>query len=333
MKKLVHKTLRRKIGDSRVGRAPIRDISYVSDMFARFLNAEMRSVLRWPVVVNVIDHELMKLGPAMQQAQPGAIFAVAEASGGFGGAMILNPSFLFRWLGAQTGCDGSIQGQEDQRDFTSIDASLTADLVSSVIDSFERAVAPEGEDKLKKSLSFSRFVKERSAIIDAEDTMDVLNIRLAVKISGEETGRSFEFFVPLAVLDIYKAAEKKVKPEKAESSKNDTLWASTMLAAANAAEFRLVAVLHEKMMNVGDIRDLKAGAIINLPHIRKMPVELRMDTEKGVAREAGIGNGVLGVVDGQRAIRMTEPPKEEFINHLKHFSMDAEPDTAGIAAE
>lgn len=333
MKKLVHKTLRRKIGDSRVGRAPIRDISYVSEMFARFLNAEMRSVLRWPVVVNVMDHELMKLGPAMQQAQPGAIFAVTEASGGFGGAMILNPSFLFRWLGAQTGCDGTIQGQEDQRDFTSIDASLTTDLVTSVIDSFERAVAPEGDVKLKKSLTFSRFVKERSTIIDAEDTMDVLNIRLAVKISGEETGRSFEFFVPLAVLDIYKAAEKKVKPEKIESSKNDTLWASTMLAAANAAEFRLVAVLHEKKMNVGDIRDLKPGTIINLPHIRKMPIELRMDTEKGVAREAGIGNGVLGVVDGQRAIRMSEPPKEEFINHLKHFSMEAEPDTAAIAAD
>ncbi len=333
MKKLVHKTLRRKIGDSRVGRAPIRDIGYVSDMFARFLNAEMRSALRWPVVVTVIDHELMKLGPAMKQAEPGAIFAVAEAPGGFGGAMILNPSFLFRWLGAQTGCDGTIQGPEDQRDFTSIDASLTADLVASVIDCFERAVAPDGDDMFKKSLSFSRFVKERSAIIDAEDTMDVLNIRIAVKISGEETGRSFEFFVPLAVLDIYKAAEKKVNPEKTESSKNDTLWASTMLAAANAAEFRLVAVLHEKKMNVGDIRDLKPGAIINLPHVRKMPIELRMDTTKGVAREAGIGNGILGVVDGQRAIRMSEPAKEEFIEHLKHFSMEVEPDATQATAD
>lgn len=321
MKKLVHKTLRRKIGDSRVGRAPIRDISYVSDMFARFLNAEMRSALRWPVVVNVLGHELMKLGPAMQQAEEGAIHAVAESSGSFGGAMILNPTFLFRWLGAKTGCDGSIPGAEDQRDFTSIDASLTADLVTSVVDCFERAVAPEGISKPKKSLSFSRFVKERSAIIDAEDAMDVLNIRISVKISGEETGRDFAFFVPLAVLDVYKAAEKKVKPET-EGSKNETLWASTMLAAANAAEFRLVAVLHEKKMNVGDIRDLKPGAVITLPHIRKMPIELRMDTSKGVAREAGIGHGVLGVADGQRAIRMSEPPKEEFIDHLKNFSTE-----------
>jgi len=171
-------------------------------------------------------------------------------------------------------------------------------------------------------------VKERSSIIDAEDTMDVLNIRLSVRIGGEETGRDFEFFVPLAVLDVYKAAEKKAKPDKIEDPKNDTLWASTMLAAANEAEFRLVAVLHEKKMNVGDIRDLKVGSIIPLPHHGKMPIELRMDTEKGVAREAGIGNGVLGVVDGQRAIRMTEPPMEEFINHLKHFSMGVEPEAA-----
>ena len=49
-------------------------------------------------------------------------------------------------------------------------------------------------------------------------------------------------------------------------------------------------VLHEKKMNVGDIRDLKPGSIIPLPHIRKMPIELRVDTEKGVAREPGIGN-------------------------------------------
>ena len=333
MKKLAHRTLRRKIGESRVGRAPIRDISYVSDMFARFLNAELRSVLRWPVVVKVASHELMKLGPAMKRAEPGAIYAVAEASSSFGGAMILNPSFLFRWLGAQTGCDGTIEGPEEQRDFTSIDASLTADLVTCVVDSFERAVAPEGDGKAPKSLTFSRFVKDRSAIIDAEDTMDVLNIRLSVKIGGEETMRDFEFFVPLAVLDVYKAAEKKAKPDKVEDSKNETLWASTMLAAANEAEFRLVAVLHEKKMNVGDIRDLKAGSIISLPHIRKMPIELRMDTEKGVAREAGIGNGVLGVVDGQRAIRMTDPPMEEFINHLKHFSLEAEPGIAAVAAE
>lgn len=333
MKKLAHKTLRRKIGDSRVGRAPIQDIGYVSDMFARFLNAEMRAILRWPVVVNVMGHELMKLGAAMKQAEDGAIYAVSEASGGFGGAMILNPSFLFRWLGALTGCDGTIQGREEQRDFTSIDAALAADLVTTVIDSFERAVAPEGDGKVTKSLTFSRFVKERAAIIDAEDTMDVLNIRLSVRISGEDTGRIFEFFIPLAVLDVYKAAEKNALPEKAESSKNETLWASTMLAAANAAEFRLVAVLHEKKMNVGDIRDLKPGAIITLPHIRKMPVELRMDTAKGVAREAEIGHGVLGVVDGQRAIRMSEPPKEEFVDHLMHFSMEAEADLAAAFAE
>ena len=122
MKKLTHRTLRRKIGESRVGRAPIRDISYVCDMFARFLNVELRSVLRWPVAVDVSKHELMKLGPAMKQAEPGAIYAVAEASGVFGGSIILNPSFLFRWLGAQTGCDGTIEGPEEQRDFTSIDA-------------------------------------------------------------------------------------------------------------------------------------------------------------------------------------------------------------------
>lgn len=333
MQKLAHKTLRRKIGESRVGRAPIRDIGYVCDLFARFLNAELRSVLRWPVVVNVASHELMKLGPAMKRAEPGAIYAVAEASAGFGGAMILNPSFLFRWLGAQTGCDGTIEGPEEQRDFTSIDASLTTDLVKCVIDSFERAAAPEGDAEPPRSLAFSRFVKERSAIIDAEDTMDVLNIRLSVKISNEEVGRDFEFLVPLAVLDVYKAAEKKSKPDKAEDAKNETLWASTMLTAAKEAEFRLVAVLHEKRMTVGDYRDLKAGSLISLPYFRQMPIELRMDTEKGVAREASIGAGVLGVVDGQRAVRMTEPPMEEFINHLKHFSLEEETDATAIAAE
>ena len=92
-------------------------------------------------------------------------------------------------------------------------------------------------------------------------------------------------------------------------------------------------VLHEKKMNVGDIRDLKPGSIIPLPHIRKMPIELRVDTEKGVAREPGIGNGTLGVVDGQRAIRMSEPPMEEFINHLKHFLMEADLGSIPVPAE
>ncbi len=163
--------------------------------------------------------------------------------------------------------------------------------------------------------------------------MDVLNIRMSMKIGGAEQARSFDMLVPLGVLDVYKAAEKGSKPDKAanaDAKKNETLWASTMLAAANEAEFRLVAVLHEKKMNVGDIRDLKPGSVILLPHVRKMPIELRMDTAKGVAREPTVGNGALGVVDGQRAIRMSEPLMEEFTNYLQSFSMHDSPEHTQI---
>ena len=333
MKKLAHETLRRKIGDSRVGRSPIRDIGYVSDLFARLLNERLRTLLRWPVVVEVDSYEVMKFGPAIGQAENGALFAVAQVSSNFGGTVILNPSFLFGWLDALTGCDGSIADPESIRDFTSIDATLTQDFVGNVIDSFERAILPEANSKAIGSLSFSRFIKDRSSILDAEDTMDVLNIRMSMKIGGAEQARSFDMLVPLGVLDVYKAAEKGSKPDKAanaDAKKNETLWASTMLAAANEAEFRLVAVLHEKKMNVGDIRDLKPGSVILLPHVRKMPIELRMDTAKGVAREPTVGNGALGVVDGQRAIRMSEPLMEEFTNYLQSFSMHDSPEHTQI---
>ena len=92
------------------------------------------------------------------------------------------------------------------------------------------------------------------------------------------------------------------------------------MRAARKAEVRMVAVLHQRALNVEDIECLERGAIIPLPVEDRMHIDFRLDTPGGVATQPIIAEGVLGATDGRRAVKLAEPLDDSVLNLLAPYA-------------
>lgn len=320
---VMHETLRRKIGVSKSARPPLRDPDFVSDLFARLLEERLRDSFRGPVAVSVTGARLAKLSEALGAANAPALYGVAETPGGrLGGALTLSAPLIQRAVAAMTGAGA--QSAEDpaaERMPTAIDEALIEGFARDVIDSFERAVISGPRPENGVALHFARFARKATSLAEAPDTVDTLGFTIEIGFCDGSAPHSLVFILPLGTLDIYRAAEKAAaaRPLLSQLAPTGELWTSAMLAAAQTAEFRLVGVLYEMALTVGDIGELRPGSIIPLPEGDRMEVGLRIDRPDGVAGGSEIAAGVLGVSDGRRAVRITTPPDEAFIERLRPY--------------
>lgn len=323
MSKLSHDTLRRKIGDSRVGRSPIVDIDYVCEQFGRQLEETLRAKLQTEVKAHVDEYRVTKMGPALDTAEPSAIYGVTATQAGFCGAAIVNPTFAFRLIEVLTGVLGPAGEPPEGRELTLIDEALLTDFVRMLVAGFEHALLPDQPKTAPPIVSFTRFLRNRASILEADDDVDVLNIRVSIAFAEGETPRSIDFFTLFSALDVIKAARASAQKSKtaAVDDGKDNLWSATMLAAANAAEFRMVTVLAEKSLSLGEIRELKPGAVLPLPVAEGLKVDLRIDRPGGVVDEPALMLGALGAFDGQRAVRLTEAPDDRFLDQVRRYSL------------
>lgn len=318
-----HKVIRRKIGEARISRPPLRDPEFVCDLFSRLLEERCRYSLSAPVIVTVSNAPMMRMSEALESDVPPALFGVVETrSGKPGGALLLAAPVVHRVIEAMTGAPGSAAAPE--RLPTSIDEALITGFTEDVIDCFERAVTHGPRPPGGVAISFARFARKATAVSDAPETTDTLVFLISLKIGDDEEPMTIPLVVPLAVLDTYRAAEKRAarsRPLIGEPSAPEAIWTSTMLSAARLAEYRLVGVLHEMTLTVSEISELQAGSILPLPEGCRMEVSLRIDTPKGVAGEPEVASGALGVAAGRRAVRISEAPDEALIENLMPYAL------------
>lgn len=317
-----HATIRRKIGVARSSRPPLRDSGFVSDLFARLLEERLRVSLGGPVSVTIAAPKMMKLAAALGDAEEPALYGVAETRAGqLGGVLTLSAPLVHRVVEALTGAPGA--AVSPGRMPTAIDEALIAGFAEDVIDCFERAVAPGPRPEGGLAVDFVRFARKATSLAEAPDDLDTLAFRLTLGLGGEMEPSVFSFVTPLGVLDMYRAVEKAAaskRPLIGESSAPDAIWTSTMLAAAQMAEYRLIGVLHELTLTVSEIGELTPGVVLPLPSETRMQVRLRIDTPKGVAGAPDLAAGALGVVDGRRAVKIATPPDAEFTNTLMPYA-------------
>lgn len=317
-----HATIRRKIGVARSSRPPLRDSDFVSDLFARLLEERLRVSLGGPVSVSIGAPEMMKLTAALDIGDEPALYGVAETRADLlGGVLTLSAPLVHRVVEAMTGAPRA-EASPDRMP-TAIDEALIAGFAEDVIDSFERAVTPGPRPDGGLAINFSRFARKATSLTEAPDDLDTLAFRLTLGLGDGVEPSSFTFVTPLGILDIYQTAEKAAASKRSligVSSAPEGIWASTMLTAAQVAEYRLISVLHEMTLTVSEIGELTPGAVLPLPSETRMQVRLRVDTPKGVAGAPDLAEGALGVVDGRRAIKITAPPDEEFIGNIRPYA-------------
>ncbi|QIE55392.1 hypothetical protein G5B40_07935 [Pikeienuella piscinae] len=321
MRGVSHATLRRKIEEARVSHPPLRDPEFVGDLFARLLEERLRVAFRSPVAASVGAARMAKLSDALREAENPALYGVAETPAGqLGGVLTLTAPLVHESIEAMTGAHGAEAAPD--RMPTAIDEALVAGFAEDVIDCFEHAVISGPRPGRGVAMGFARFTRKASALAEAPDAIDTLAFRLSLSI-GDGGPAPLSFIVPLGVLDMYRAAEKAEsakRPLIAGPSAPEAIWTSTMLAAVQMAEFRLIAVLNEMTLTVSEIGELVPGSIIPLPVEQRMEVGLRLDTRKGVAGAPEIAAGALGVAGGRRAVKIGTPPEHAFIENLRPYA-------------
>lgn len=331
MANLAHDTLRRKLGGLRIARPPVADVAQLAELFARLLEDRFRGVLHIRPHVRVEAASPQRQADAMAHIAPYSLLAVPSIDGTEAGCAAFSPKFAFRMIEMMTGVIAPPADQAGDTDPTSegpvrrltpIDKVLLQYPAAAVFGAFIDAMPTEPPVPVQTALSKPMLVVDDTAAnIDAaenegdgEPGVDGLAITLSVTLSGAEDVFAMPVFIPLTTLDLLEGP-----PSDKPSASTDTpsVWSRTMLAAARNAGFRMVGVLHEKKMSIGDIRDMQVGSVIPLPLDHKMQIDLRVDTPNGVTLEPTVGGGVLGVIDGQRAVRLTAPPDETFLSHLE----------------
>ncbi|MEM8754090.1 MAG: FliM/FliN family flagellar motor switch protein [Pseudomonadota bacterium] len=318
-----HETLRRKVAEAKGARPPLRDVAYVGDMFARLLEERLMSTLRQPVSVVYKNNGKTTFGDAVEGAAQPSVLAFAKLPGDvFGGLLPLDAPFIFHLIEVMTGVDRTAKSIPD-RSLTPIDEALSEDFAGHVFSCFEAAVAPRGDRGSRGALRFERFRRTIGLGVGAPEGADMLSLDVAVALGAEAEPRDLTLFVPYYVFDFYRGERRTAPPPppaiRPDHASPETVWTTAMARAAKNAELRLVAVLSQMKLSVEEISAMRPGVVVALPDDVEMTVDLRLDQIGGVAEEPQLCFGALGAASGKRAVKIDEPPDEEFLARVTPY--------------
>ncbi len=310
-----HAALRQKVGDSRVGRPPIRDTDHVGDIFVRLLEARLKVIAPVRTQVAITSTSVERLKTAVPTNTDARLIAVGEShSCRFAAIAVMEAPLVSRLVEAMSGGTAGGSPKGTTRKFTTIDEVLTLSFAEAVMDCFEQAIAPpprrEGE-----ALRFSHYVGALSALLDAPNDTDMLIYRLAMRFDRAADALDLTFLVPLSALEVLQAGDDAARRVLGATAA-DRHWQRAMVQAGCQAELGLTCVLAQIDMSVGQISDLREGSLIELPIDQTMDVDLRIDQPGGVHDQPVIAQGRLGTASGKRAIRLSAPPAPGLIDML-----------------
>lgn len=318
--------IRRMTAQARVGRPPIRDSRVVAKAFARLLEERLRDRLQLGRLVvtpglSVVRKlsEAVDLNEGDDASEDRLLGLIAMREVPLGGIVALGARIVDKFVSATTGA--AIEGVVDDgvsRPISVIDEALCAPFIGDLIDCFERSVSVAPGWPGRGAMRFARFARAPKPILNAVGDLDVLTLRLDIGFAPDGEPLSVEFNAPLASLDVYKAAEAATSVARAAKieAASDSLWSAAMLQAAGGAEVRLVAVLREAPVTLGELSEFQPGHVLKLPLGMRMEVELRLDGPEGVSEAPTIGAGALGAAQGYKAVRLDDALHADFTKYL-----------------
>lgn len=310
--------LRKKLEGARVARPPVADIARLANQYARLLEDGLRMVLGSRPEIQVLNASSQTRGAAHDDVADDGYLASVSIDGAFAGGAVLTAPFAFSLIEMMTGVAGApppdaASPVAPPRALTAIDKALLQAPGSAIFVAFTDALRVSSADPLCTTFQHP-VIAGASEISEDEYAVEGLAIVLSVTLVNGAAVFELPVFIPFSTLD---CLDNTPPAPSAGQTAAPSVWSRTMLTAARNAPFRMVGVLHEKQMSVGDIKDMKVGSVISLPADHRMQIDLRIDTPRGVSREPTVGGGVLGVADGQRAVRLTAPADADFLAYLE----------------
>ncbi|MAS44501.1 MAG: hypothetical protein CML43_15470 [Rhodobacteraceae bacterium] len=307
--------IRRKVAGNRVGRAPIPGIEEIGENFATLLDERLRGLMRTLTSTIVIDCEVKKLSSVLEEIPVPAMIAVVDVRGSQNSALMnIGMDLLFNVVDLRMGGDPAAAPGAITRSVTSIDCALCEDFIRVVLEAFEAALRVHLGPGIRSAMKLDHFEQHVTMVRIAPDHSDVLVLKLSLDMGEAARSGEFDFVLPLAVLDSYRAAAPGTSQSGGGRVRSD-IWSRHMAKAANDAPVRLRAVLHRQKLNVAQLQALEVGDLLPLPQEAREAAELVIEGPSG----GSFAVGRIGAMDGGKAVKLTEPPDRTLLAGLKRM--------------
>lgn len=224
-----------------------------------------------------------------------ALLALLEGDGGRVGAAIIGPQIVGGLIQQQT--IGKVsEAIDSERKMTQTDAAMCAPLLDALFNRVGLLVEDASQRRMIDGYKFGAQFDDQRALKIALDENDYYVIRLTVEMAGGVRQGDICIILPKSLPPAM------LESDDPEITKNADLAANQMTDIAMTLPAELNMVLCKLSLGLAQVDKLVVGEIIKLPH-NTFP-ETEIQTSAGNV----IGTGMLGQVDGIRALRLRREP-------------------------
>lgn len=306
--------LERKLSSRRVGRSPLPDLELIGENFGRVLEDNLRPILKAMVGALILDCEVTKLVDVLDKIPVPSMLGLIENESTDRMALInLGSDLVYHVVDMRMGGDASQAPQPTTRSFSAIDAQLCMDVFDAILVSFSKAVEESLGVPLDTQFRIAGHKQDINTVRIAPKSADVMLISCSLDIGEAARSGDFDFIMPLSILDVLRAAMLNTNVTDLVSP-ND-LWLLQMRQCAAEAEVPLHGVLHRMPLPLQEVEGLEVGQVLTLPRSALTQVELTQAI--GTEQEVPLAVGRLGSAEGEKVLKLTEPPSEDVQASLK----------------
>jgi flagellar motor switch protein FliM len=305
----------RKMRQGGVARSPLPDTALIGDAFARHAEDRLRPLVKCGLAAFVHECRVTRLGDVTAEiASPSMIGVLAMEGAETRAFLAIDEALTWHLTDLHLGGEAGAATPASGRPYTAIDMALGRLHLEALLRAYEEAIAIALGRPLPRGLMLVDQRHTMSQIRVAPDYVDVLRVRLDVTLAeGGRTGR-LDAVVPLATLDVIRAAVAEEGAADARERPND-LWRAAMRRAAAGAPVTLDAIIHRERMTLAAVGRMRPGALIEIAPDAPRAVEIVLG-QPG-RRPAVIAQALLGAYRGRKVVRLDTTPDRRLAEHVR----------------
>lgn len=299
--------LDRKLASRRVGRSPLPELELIGENFGRILEDHLRPILKTMVGALILDCEIVKLADVLDNIPVPSMLGVIETDNTDRMALInIGSDLVFHIVDMRMDGDAATAPQPTTRSFSAIDAQLCMDVFTAILTSFSRSVEESLGVPLGTEFRVAGHKQDINTVRIAPKSADVMRLSASLDIGEAARSGEFDLIMPLSILDVVRADV--LKSDVNDHVAPDDLWLLQMRRCAAEAPLPMHGVLHRMELSLAAIETLAPGQFLPVPRSALAQIELVQSV--GTPHEATLARGQLGMYDGGKVVKLTEPPPE-----------------------
>ncbi len=305
----------RKMRQGGIARSPLPNTEIIGETFARTVEERLRPLVKTIVGAMVMECRVVKLSEALQSVSiPAMLGVIAVEDAATDGLLNCDTDLAYHLVDLMLGGDPAAAPIPTTRTFTSIDMAVCRLALDAFVAAFAETLATTLGRPLTKQITLKDQKQNISQMQFAPDYVDVLVLSIALDIGEAARTGNFDLLLPLATLDVIRAAFAETADEAA-LGRPDDLWKAQMRRAAARSTVAVDAVLHRPRMTVAAVEKLRVGDVIEIPDGAPNAIQLRI-AQPG-HQTLQLTEGRLGTFQGCKVVKLDGPVDERVRSYLK----------------